>query len=224
LDEIESVLAQFGGFLDALEAGTVTPTLKRITIVERDRARAGRLRGAMEQYLDGADYAHRLGSEGWAYGIGTPEDEADTPGEQRIAAAGQNEETAPYIYVAMSPDKRMNDLFYYGIQGAAHALGLLCVRINDEFFSPDVLDHVHGRIDGAVAVIAEVSDPRPIVFLQLGYAWGAGRPTILVASETDHLPFEPDGHNCLTYESIKDLEEALRVELAGTLRTTNTNG
>ena len=53
----------------------------------------------------------------------------------------------------MSPDKALNDLFYYGIQGAVHALGMLCVRINDEVFSPEVLDHVRHRIADRKSVV-----------------------------------------------------------------------
>lgn len=72
LDETEGLLSLFGGFLDALMAGVANPALKRLTIVERDRARSGRLRGAMEQYLDGADYAERLPGRTWAYAITPP--------------------------------------------------------------------------------------------------------------------------------------------------------
>ena len=49
----------------------------------------------------------------------------------------------------------------------------------------------------------------------MGYAWGKGRPTLLVANKKDELRFDVRGQRCLKYQSIKDLEKQLTTELKG---------
>jgi len=55
----------------------------------------------------------------------------------------------------------------------------------------------------------------PNVFLEVGYAWGKGRPTILLVRDHDELPFDVRGQRCLVYGKIRELEEALAKELKG---------
>ena len=62
-------------------------------------------------------------------------------------------------------------------------------------------------------MIAELTGGNPNVCLEVGYAWGKGRPTILIAKSLDELFFDVKGHRCLTYEGIRDLERQLTTEL-----------
>jgi hypothetical protein len=47
------------------------------------------------------------------------------------------------------------------------------------------------------------------VCLQLGYAWGKERPTILLTKEGESLPVAMSGQAVFTYKRIKDAEEQL---------------
>ena len=69
----------------------------------------------------------------------------------------------------------------------------------------------------AEIVIAELTGSNPNVYLELGYAWGCGKRTILLAHESEKLPFDTQGQRCLIYDTITQLEELLRNELAGLL-------
>ena len=53
------------------------------------------------------------------------------------------------------------------------------------------------------------------MFLEVGYAWGKGRPTILLVRDPNELPFDVRGQRCLVYGKIRELEEALAKELEG---------
>ena len=204
LDETETLLAQFGGYMDALRARKLPPLLEQITLVEYDGERAKRMRATLETYLAKEDYARRTDA-GWGYSLTAPaEDDED---DSRIEAAGAVSETRPYAFVAMPNDPAMDDLYYYAIQGAVHAQGMLCVRIEKERFTEDVLEQAKQRIESANVVIVELSQPDPNVYMQLGYAWGKGRPMILLAKNADALQF--DTQACLTYQTIKGLEAAL---------------
>ena len=72
---------------------------------------------------------------------------------------------------------------------------------------------VRDRITSATLVIADLSDANPNVYLEVGYAWGRGVPTILLVRDTKQLKFDVSGQRCLVYRNIKNLEEVLRTEL-----------
>ena len=119
----------------------------------------------------------------------------------------------PRVFVAMPFVKEMDDVFYYGIQQPVHATGFLCERVDQQAFTGDILEQVKKKIEAATVVIAELSGANPNVYLEVGYAWGKGRPTILVVKEDQELRFDVSGQRCLKYQRIKDLEDALKREL-----------
>ena len=53
------------------------------------------------------------------------------------------------------------------------------------------------------------------VYLEVGYAWGCGKPTVLLVRDEGELKFDVRGQRCLVYRSIRNLEEQLRKELNG---------
>ena len=127
--------------------------------------------------------------------------------------AGILRHNSPHAFVAMPFRKDMDDVFYYGIQGPVHKAGFLCERVDQEAFTGDILNRVKERIETASVVIAELSGSNPNVYLEVGYAWGKGRPTILLLKNTEELRFDVHGQRCLFYERIKDLENSLIKEL-----------
>ncbi len=76
------------------------------------------------------------------------------------------------------------------------------------------MEWVKQRISSATFVIADLTTANPNVYLEVGYAWGCGRPTVLIVRDTaDELKFDVKGQKCLVYKSIKQLEEILGREL-----------
>jgi hypothetical protein len=112
-------------------------------------------------------------------------------------------------------DEALDDVFHYGIQAPVNAAGYLCERADLTAFTGDILARIKARIETAALVIAELSGANPNVFLEVGYAWGKERPTILLVQDTQKLPFDVRGQRCLVYKRIRDLEEALGQELQG---------
>ena len=74
------------------------------------------------------------------------------------------------------------------------------------------MDSVKQRIAAATLIVAELSTANPNVYLEAGYAWGCGKPTILTARQTEDLKFDVKGQRCLGYKNIKSLEDMLRKE------------
>lgn len=109
--------------------------------------------------------------------------------------------------------KEFDDVFHYGIQGAVNAAGYLCERADLESFTGDIMDWVKKRIESAELVIADLSSANPNVYLEVGYAWGIGKDTVLIIDDTKQLKSDTRGQRSIPYKSIKNLEESLTNEL-----------
>jgi hypothetical protein len=218
LDEVEALQAQFAGYVDAIQAGRVPPALEKISLVEISASRVARLRRALDESLSGLYWTRKL-QPGWAYQLMAPQVLRGNAGSSSgsILDAGVHSEEKPHVFVAMPFRQEFEDLFEFGVQEPVRSLGFLCESVKDEAFVGDILGHVKGKIETAAAVVAVLTDANPNVFLELGYAWGKNRPTILAAREPDSLPFDVRGQRCLKYGTIGQLRKLLAEELRGLL-------
>lgn len=117
------------------------------------------------------------------------------------------------LFVAMPFSLEMEDRFFYGMQRAADETGFSCDRVDKDAFTGDILKRVKDGIDNSVAVVADLTTSNPNVYLEVGYAWGIQKPTILLIQDVNELCFDVRGQRCLKYSSIRSLEEVLTSEL-----------
>ena len=206
LDEIESFESQVAGLLDAIRKGAYPPSLQKITIVEHYEPRAERLRQVLAQILSS-------GMPGVEEQPSLARRSIET--DRLISNAGINSEQKPLIFVAMPFDRKMDDVYHYGIQNAVNRAGFLCERADMKSFTGDILELVKRRIKEATLVIADLTFSNPNVYLEVGYAWGLGVPTVLIAQDSKELKFDVRGQKCIVYASIHELEEKLSEELLG---------
>jgi len=206
LDEVEAFESEIAGLFDTVNGGTFPTVLERITIVEIDRGRAARLRKTLARLLpDGLMHSTREAAR-----LGSLDSKA--PGHLR--AVGSASIVKPHVFVAMPFDEDMDDVFHYGIQGAVNAAGYLCERADISSYTGDIVEWIKERIVTAALVIADLSTANANVYLEVGFAWGRNKPTLLLVRDLTDLKFDVKGHRCIIYKKIKDLEDALRKELA----------
>ncbi len=98
--------------------------------------------------------------------------------------------------------EEMDDVFHYSIHSAIRDAGLVCERADLSAFTGNILQWVRERIKSATLVVADLSEANPNVYLEVGYAWGCGVPTILLARDAAELRFDVQGHRCLLYKRI----------------------
>lgn len=198
LDENESFESQLAGILDALESQTYPTALQTISIVELDAQRAHRLRERLAglRLSDDLDVSERTFQR-----------------YESIRAAGVGVSAKSHVFVAMPFAKELDDTFHYGIQGASNSAGYLCERADLSSFAGDALAWVKDRISSAELVIADLTTANANVYLEVGYAWGCGVPTVLLVRDSEDLKFNVRGQRCIIYDSIKELEEKLSAEL-----------
>ena len=204
LDEGESVLAQLAGLVDVMQAWQAPRRLEKISIVERNDERFERVKSALEVYFDSVDYAQRADDAEWAYDLTFErESQIETPD------AGADD-IKPYAVVLFPEHPDLEDIFHYGIKRPIHAKGLLCERINPAI-EDDMEDDVQAtlaRISNATRVICDVTEITPLLYLQLGYAWGRGIPTALITRSDDETSLLGNTATLL-YQKIWELEERL---------------
>jgi hypothetical protein len=201
LDETECFLAQIAGLLDAFRSGNVPPFLQRITIVEKNLGRSIRLKQILEEHLPTGS----LSRPGYAEPIAP---------QSRIEDAGVYSSTKPHVFIAMPFSEDMEDTYIFGIQGPVNAAGYLCERVDLTTFTGDIIARIKSRIETASLVIADLTGANPNVYLEVGYAWGKNRPTLLIAKKGDELKFDVHSQRCLIYKSISDLAKKLETDLA----------
>jgi hypothetical protein len=205
LDEAEAFESELAGVVDAIVTRDCPVNLRRISFIERNPGRAGRLRKALDAIIPRGV----IESEGARSLDSLAERPRDT-----LRTAGYSSAAKPSVFVAMPFADSMEDVFHYGIQGAVKSAGFLCERADLTSFVGDVMEWVRQRISSATFVIADLTTANPNVYLEVGYAWGCGRPTVLLVRDTaDELKFDVKGQRCLVYKSIKQLEEILGREL-----------
>ncbi|MCP3104986.1 nucleoside 2-deoxyribosyltransferase [Myxococcus sp. K15C18031901] len=209
LDEDEAALAFVGGLVDAFQRGIGPRGLERFTVVEVNARRAGRLRKALEKGLGGTPGVKALPEGGFR--VQRMNTFVQAP---PLASAGMVSMAKPHAFVAMPFSPEFEDTYHYGILGPVKAAGLLCERVDQAVFDGPIIQRIKERIDSAKVVIADLSLANPNVYLEVGYAWGRGRPTLLLVRDVRELRFDVASYRCIVYRNIRELETMLSRELA----------
>jgi hypothetical protein len=162
-DELEAFEAEIAGFVEAIRSRDSPQPLEKISIVERDVARASRLQSHLEKLLPGGIVRQKTREGG----------EAEAERDERLRAAGYASGSKPHVFVAMPFKPELDDYYHYGIQGAVRDAGFLCERADLSAFTGDVLRWVQDRIRTASLIVADLTDANPNVYLEVGYAWRA---------------------------------------------------
>jgi hypothetical protein len=205
LDEREAFRAQLGGILTAVTALRADAALRRIVFLERAGRRAARMKETFEE-LEGG---------GGAPPPGAPPASSFRPEVvERLRMAGLDSAARPHAFVAMPFDEAFDDVFYYGITGPVERAGLLCERMDRSVFTGDIVETMKRRIRTADVVVADLSGGNPNVYLEVGFAWAAGVPTVLLCDGESDPHFDVRGHRYLRYRSIREAERHLARELA----------
>jgi hypothetical protein len=211
LDQAECARQEVFGCVAAINSGRYPKALREITLVERDRARYELIVRSLDQLFRSS---FTQPAE-W-----TPQPDRWCIAKRTRARAGGYEEPPrkPTAFVAMAFGKT-RDVWRFGIQRPLQEI-VLCERMDETAFTGDILSEIKKRIARADIVIADITGANPNVFLEIGYAWAAETPTVLVCKKpTDGAipPFDVRGQRYIEYEDITDLEDKLTKEVQALL-------
>jgi hypothetical protein len=219
LDEIESAFAQLGGILDAMEKGDLPNGLERISMISNNRSRIRNIRSAFENSLGKSPYVTKLGiKRNLAYLITAKLNEVYGYDRYKyisksIKTAGIKSESKESIFVAMPFRKDMYDLFRFGISQPIRKRGFLAERIDQQKYTGTVLERIKKEIDDAKLIVAVLTGSNPNVYLEVGYAWGKKKPTVLLIKKGEKPEFDLIAEKYIEYETISEVEELLKSEI-----------
>ncbi len=205
LDDNEAFSCQIAGMIDSITANQYPPSLSEIIFVERSATTAA----VLQQVIQGLFPTGQIPTGQTGDAPVLTKNTSDT-----LKSVGANSENKKSIFVAMPFASEFDDCFHYGIQGAVNSFGYLCERADLNSFTGDVMEFVKERIASSDFVIADLTSANPNVYLEVGYAWGLNKKTVLLIKDANELEFDTRGQRCLQYTTIKDLEHKLKNELA----------
>jgi hypothetical protein len=119
-----------------------------------------------------------------------------------------------HVFVAMPFAEEFQNVYEFGIYPAVRNCGFICERVDETHFTGDVLERIRVGIQSADLVIADLTEGRPNVYLEVGYAWGRNIPVVFVAKKGEKVHFDVSTHRCVYYgrfsQFAKDLEALIR--------------
>jgi predicted RecB family nuclease len=94
------------------------------------------------------------------------------------------------ILVVMPFAEEFGDVYEVGIKTACRDAGANCERVDEQTFLENIPERIHSEIEKADLIIADVSEPNPNVFYEVGYAHGVRKPVILIIRDIHKTPFD----------------------------------
>ncbi len=122
------------------------------------------------------------------------------------------------VFVAMPFSDDFENVYEHAIYPAVHnKCGCICEKTNDVIFTGDILKQIHSGIREADLIVADFSDAHPNVYLEVGYAWGLGKPVILLIHQGQLPHFDAATHRRIEYTRYSKLVEELAREISNLL-------
>lgn len=116
----------------------------------------------------------------------------------------------PFVFVLMPFDKSFNDIYKFGIKGAAEDAGAYAERLDEQVFAEGMLDRIFNQINKADVIVADMSGRNPNVFYEVGYAHALNKLVILLTKDPEDIPFDLKHRQHIIYNGqIETLREQL---------------
>ncbi len=119
-----------------------------------------------------------------------------------------------FVIISFSADM---DPIFEGIRAAGEAHGLRVERVKDVVGDYRITDKIIEMIHQARLIVADLTNERPNVYFELGYARGFGKTIITTAREGTKLHFDVKDWTCTFYTDSRILEKRLYERFASEL-------
>jgi len=127
--------------------------------------------------------------------------------------------TSPSVFVIMSYKEigYYKDL-YTSIKRVCEKYDYIARRVDESNVLKRIIPEITRQVRQCAFVIADITEERPNVYYELGFADGVGKEVIIVAKKGTTLPFDINDVPVLFWDSFTEFEEELtkRVEKIGT--------
>jgi hypothetical protein len=95
------------------------------------------------------------------------------------------------VFAAMPFAPQYEDVFFIAMRYAAEQVGAVCERVDRREFQGSVVEEIQKLIRSSIAVFVDLSEAKPNVLYETGYAHALHKPCIHICSTPlDKLPFD----------------------------------
>lgn len=137
-----------------------------------------------------------------------------------IVALAEKVAQSRSVLVVMSYADRPDLKDAYGtFQRTCERLKYVCERITEKNTATRILPEILERIRQAAFTIVDLTDLRPNVFYELGYADGLGGKVIVTAKKGTELPFDVKDIPTIIWESQVELEQDLQKRIQSVMNS-----
>jgi hypothetical protein len=139
---------------------------------------------------------------------------------ESIVALAEKVATSRAVLVLMAYSARpdLEDAFD-SFKHVCDELGYECERVNEENAGERILPDIVARLERAAFVIADLTELRPNVFYELGYADGLKKKVVVTAKEGTELPFDVKDIPTIFWDGQRKLREDLKKRIQAVVRT-----
>jgi hypothetical protein len=131
-----------------------------------------------------------------------------------VALAGKIQaSTRVFVIMGFSGDPKLHDA-YDTFKDTCREHGYECARVDETTSTERIVPQIFDGIARSAFVIADLTEPKPNVFYELGFAQGLKKPQIVTAHKGTILPFDVHDVPTIFWESQKQLREQLRLRIA----------
>ena len=126
------------------------------------------------------------------------------------------DDNVAFIMMNISLDDPSLEDFLQAIKRATSQYDIQGVRVDEIEHSKKITDVVLDKIRSSRFLICDITNERPNVYYELGFAHGIGKEVILIAKVGTPLHFDIKDYNVIFYKNYTDLEDrvAKRIEEA----------
>ena len=117
-----------------------------------------------------------------------------------------------FVIMSYSEDPKLCDA-YESFQTICKEYEYECIRVDSASPIDRIVPEIFANIKRAAFVIADLSEPRPNVYFELGFAKGLRKPVIVTAYKGTPLPFDVADIPTIFWEGQKQLKDRLRQRL-----------
>jgi hypothetical protein len=121
-----------------------------------------------------------------------------------------------YVFVAMpiGPANTYDDVLD-AIKETCGRCGLTAERVDEAQVNERITDRILESIQKAEYVIVDLTESRPNVFYEAGYAQGIGKLPIYIARNGTELEFDLKDYPVIFFDNYRELKEKLEARLRG---------
>ena len=121
------------------------------------------------------------------------------------------------VFIAMpmaTEDLQLEDI-HVAIKNAARDVGLVAERVDEQISNEKITDRIIESIVEADFVVADLSQAKPNVYWEAGYAHGQDKTPIYIARKDTELEFDVRDYPVIFYENATRLRTKLAERLQG---------